>query len=117
MISPSLLIFEVFMGCELPAMVEENIKKEAESILADMGIPVSVGIGMFYRQVIYCHGLPFRPIARREMPRALSDMSREEFDARMAAGVADAKAGREMSVDDAFDMLINGMHDRGRVNG
>ena len=40
------------------AMVEENIKKEAESILADMGIPVSVGIGMFYRQVIYCHGLP-----------------------------------------------------------
>jgi DNA-damage-inducible protein J len=99
------------------ARVEENIKKEAESILADMGIPVSVGINMFYRQVIYCHGLPFRPIAKREMPRSLSDMSREEFDARMAAGVEDAKAGREMSADDAFDRLIKGVHNRETVNG
>ena len=99
------------------ARVEENIKKEAESILADMGIPVSVGINMFYRQVIYCHGLPFRPVVNREIPHALSNMSREEFDARMAAGIEDAKAGREMSVDDAFDKLLNGVHDRETVNG
>lgn len=99
------------------ARVEENIKKEAEGILTDMGIPVSVGINMFYRQVIYCHGLPFRPIIPNKEPRAFSDMTRAEFDSRMAKGIEDAKAGREMSVDEAFDRLIGGVHQNEVANG
>ena len=62
------------------ARVEENVKKKAEDILSAMGIPASVGINMFYRQVIYCHGLPFRPYVPENGLRALSEMTKEEFD-------------------------------------
>ncbi|MDD6352177.1 MAG: type II toxin-antitoxin system RelB/DinJ family antitoxin [Lachnospiraceae bacterium] len=98
------------------ARVEEDVKKEAEGILNEMGIPVSVGINMFYRQIIYCHGLPFRPVVPNNTPKALSDMSREEFDARMAAGLADAKAGRGLPVDEAFEQLLDGLVDKAVVN-
>ena len=48
------------------ARVEEDVKREAENILANMGIPASVGINMFYHQIIYCHGLTFRPVPERD---------------------------------------------------
>ena len=69
---------------------------------------------MFYRQVIYCHGLPFRPYVPENGSRALSEMTKEEFDSRMAAGLADAKAGRGVSVDEAFDQLLEGLKAAGK---
>ena len=99
------------------ARVEEDVKREAENILANMGIPASVGINMFYHQIIYCHGLPFRPVVPKKTRQSLEDMTRAEFDARMAAGLADAKAGRGLGVDDAFDQLIAGAPVREVVNG
>lgn len=101
----------------ITARVEENVKREAEGILSDMGIPASVGINMFYHQVIYCHGLPFQPAAPRKAPHALSQMTREEFDSRMAAGMADAKAGRGLPVDEAFDQLMNGLTENEAAHG
>lgn len=98
------------------ARVEENVKKKAEDILSAMGIPASVGINMFYRQIIYCHGLPFRPYVPENGPQALSDMTKDEFDSRMAAGLADAKAGRGVPVDEAFDQLIEGLRQKEAVN-
>jgi DNA-damage-inducible protein J len=99
------------------ARVEEDIKREAEGILSAMGIPASVGINMFYRQVIHCHGLPFRPYVPQDGFRALNQMTKEEFDSRMAAGLADAKAGRGMPVDEAFDKLAAGLKEAEIVNG
>jgi DNA-damage-inducible protein J len=98
------------------ARVEENVKKKAEDILSAMGIPASVGINMFYRQVIYCHGLPFRPYIPENSLRVLGEMTKEEFDSRMAAGLADAKAGRGVSVDEAFDQLLEGLKEKEAVN-
>ena len=40
-----------------------------------------------------------------ERPKALDEMSREEFDAKMARGVAQAKAGDGMPADVFFDSL------------
>lgn len=87
------------------ARVEANVKKEAEEILSELGIPVSVGINIFYRQIIYCHGLPFRPYIPENVPQSLSDMTKENFDSQMSAGLADARNGRGVSVDEAFDKL------------
>jgi len=98
------------------ARVEENVKTQAEDILSAMGIPASVGINMFYRQIIYCHGLPFRPYVPENGHRALSKMTKEEFDSRMAAGLADAKAGRGVSVDEVFDQLLEGHKEKEGVN-
>lgn len=87
------------------ARVEERVKKEAEGLLKEMGIPVSVAINMFYRQIISCRGLPFTPSASSAIP-SLETMTQQEFDARMAAGLADAEAGRSIPLDDAFAQLF-----------
>ncbi|MFC2661563.1 MAG: type II toxin-antitoxin system RelB/DinJ family antitoxin [Eubacterium sp.] len=99
------------------ARVEAAVKKEAEGILADMGIPVSVGINMFYRQIIYCHGLPFRPVVPNGTIRSLNDMTKTEFNLCMAKGIEDAIEGREMSVDEAFNRLVGKAHQNEVNNG
>lgn len=86
------------------ARVEEDIKRDAEDILNKMGIPASTAINMFYRQIIYTHGLPFQPAVPHSIA-SLSDMTQEEFDSRMNAGLADAKAGRGLPVEEAFRRL------------
>ena len=41
------------------ARVEYDVKNEAEEILEQLGIPVSVVINSLYRQIIFKHGIPF----------------------------------------------------------
>lgn len=54
------------------ARMEPEVKDEAERILEECGLSASEAIGMFYRQVILHHGIPF-PIQSysRETRRAL----------------------------------------------
>lgn len=87
------------------ARVEEDVKAKAESILSRMGIPASVGINMFYHQIIYCNGLPFTPKVPRTMP-SIGNLTTEDFNSRMAEGLSDAKAGRGKTLDDAFNQLL-----------
>lgn len=87
------------------ARVEPEIKAEAEAILAQLGISASNGINMFYRQIILWRGLPFRPSVPASRPISLDEMTKEEFDAKMARGLAQAKAGEGMPADDFFASL------------
>ena len=41
------------------ARVEPEVKEQAETILSDLGIPVSTAINIFYRQIVLWNGLPF----------------------------------------------------------
>ena len=41
------------------ALIDPEVKKEAETILKDLGWPVSNEYELFYRQVIANRGLPF----------------------------------------------------------
>ncbi len=41
------------------AILDPEIKKQAESILRELGLTVSNSFGLFYRQVIAHKGLPF----------------------------------------------------------
>jgi DNA-damage-inducible protein J len=41
------------------ARIEPEVKIEAEQILEECGLSPSEAIGLFYRQVILRHGLPF----------------------------------------------------------
>ena len=89
------------------ARVEPDIKEQAEAILSSIGITASAGINMFYRQIIVDNGLPFRPSASVRPPKALSEMAKEEFDAKMTLGLAQAKAGEGMPADEFFKQLDN----------
>ena len=41
------------------ALIEPAVKREAESILKEMGLSVSNSVELFYRQVVAQRGLPF----------------------------------------------------------
>ena len=75
------------------ARVEPEIKEEAEAILAQLGISASNGINVFYRPIILWRGLPFQPSVPASRPLSLDEMTKEGFDAKMARGLAQARAG------------------------
>lgn len=87
------------------ARVEPEIKEKAEEILSRLGISASNGINMFYRQIILWNGLPFRPSIPVAAPKPLGEMTREDFDAKMARSLAQAEAGEGVSADEFFYSL------------
>ena len=87
------------------ARVEPEIKEEAEAILARLGISASGGINMFYRQIILWRGLPFRPSVPASRPLSRDEMTKEEFDSKMALGLAEAKLGEGIPADEFFSAL------------
>ena len=91
-------------SANVTARIQPEIKESAEAILYKLGIPVSVFFDMTYRQVIMHDGIPFS----LEIPNKLKtrdQMTDAEFDAVMAAGLAQAKADDSYSVDEAFANL------------
>ena len=100
------MVFEMAIkSSNVTARVEPEIKEEAEAILAQLGISASNGINMFYRQIILWRGLPFRPSVPASRPLSLDEMTKEEFDAKMACGLAQAKAGEGIPADEFFASL------------
>ena len=87
------------------ARVEPDIKEKAEAILSSLGISASTGINMFYRQIILWNGLPFRPSIPTARPVSLEEMTREEFDAKMARSLEQAKNDQGVPADEFFDSL------------
>ena len=92
-------------SANVAARVEPDIKERAEGIMNQLGIPASTAINMFYRQIIYCNGMPFRPALPQQPVPIRDEMTKEEFDARMAVGCAQAKADRSSPAEEVFKRL------------
>ncbi|WP_294159416.1 type II toxin-antitoxin system RelB/DinJ family antitoxin [uncultured Selenomonas sp.] len=90
------------------ARVECDVKKEAERILQQLGIPVSVVINSLYRQIIYKRGIPFA-MTVPNAPRTLDAMTADELDAMLAHSYAQSMAGKGRSADSVFDDLERGL--------
>jgi len=89
----------------LYARIEPEVKEQAESILNELGIPVSNAINMFYKQIILQHGIPFD--LKLPQPRFI-DMSKltpEELDKELEKGYQDMLAGRTVPFKQAFDEI------------
>lgn len=86
------------------ARVEPDLKAEAEEIMAQLGLSASTVINTLYRQIVLCRGIPYSLTIPRTIP-ARDSMTKEEFDAMMSTGLAQAKAGQGMDVDDAFKKI------------
>ena len=90
------------------ARVEPDVKEQAENIMNMLGVPVSTVINMLYKQIIMTRSIPFSlsvpaaPLARDEMDAAM-------FNAMMEKGLAQAKAGQGVNLDDAFTALERGI--------
>ena len=82
------------------ARVEPEIKKEAEEILDQLGIPMSNAVGMFLRQIVMQKGIPFEMKLPDNTPLAYGGLSKEQFDREIEKGLADVKNGNVVSADD-----------------
>lgn len=82
--------------------IQENIKKQAEQILDEIGISRAAAIDMFYRQIIFNHGIPFPLRLPKTLP-AREDIDEKTFDSLMANGYMQAIQGDSYDFDDVFD--------------
>ena len=74
------------------ARIQPEVKEQAEAILAQLGIPVSVFIDMAYRQVILRDGVPFSLDLTAKLPTR-DNMNREQIDAMLETGLEQAQNG------------------------
>ena len=90
------------------ARIQQDVKQQAEAILTRMGLPRSVAIDMFYRQIIMHDGIPF-PVKIPSSVPARDNMSDAEFNAMMQTGYEQAKADDSYDMDEVFDALEKGL--------
>lgn len=83
------------------ARVEPNVKKQAEDIMAQLGILASVVINVLYKQIIMTKSIPFS-LSLPNGFKTLEEMNEEEFNLMMQDGLADAKKGNSRSVKNVF---------------
>lgn len=73
------------------ARVEPEIKKQAEEILSELGLPASVVINALYKQIIITKSIPF-PLSLPKEPKSLASMTNAEFNSIMQTGLIQAKS-------------------------
>lgn len=81
------------------ARVEPELKEQAESILDQLGIPMSNAVGMFLRQIVLQKGIPFEMKLPETEPLAYGSLTKEHFDKEIEKGISDVKAGRIYSAE------------------
>ncbi len=87
----------------ITARVQPEIKQQAEGILEQLGIPVSVLIDSLYRQIIMTKGIPYA-ISIPALPTA-DTMSKAQFNTMLQTGLSQAKSEKGLDLDDAFAQI------------
>ncbi len=93
------------------ARVEPEVKQQAEEIMSQLGIPVSVVINMLYKQIIMKKAIPFS-LSLSGAPTTLDEMDTATFNATMEKGLAQAMNGESLDAEKAFSSfrkeILNG---------
>lgn len=90
-------------SANVTARVQPEIKQQAEAILANIGLPVSVLIDTLYRQIIMTGGVPYS-LSMPQIP-IRDSMTEAQFNAMMEKGYQQAKNGQAIPVDEAFAQI------------
>ena len=97
-------------SANLYARIEPDVKEQAESILAALGIPASSAITMFYKQIILHGGLPFEVKLPLRKPLSLEELSEEELDAELEKGYQSMREGRTKPASQVFEEMRRDYH-------
>ena len=78
-------------------------KQRAESVLKQLGIPMSTAMDMYLNQIALVGGIPF-PVTLPKAPLSVDAdrMTDEELAAKLNRGIEDANAGRMRHAAEAF---------------
>ena len=87
------------------ARIDDNLKENAENILAQLGITPSSAIQMLYRQIIFQRGLPFDLHLPPERPDAIGGMSHDELNLELQKGLDSMQSGKMYSVEEVDAIL------------
>ena len=88
--------------------IEPELKEQAEAILSALGIPVSTAITMFYKQIVLQRGIPFKA-KLPEPPLNISPMTKDQLDAMLEKGYAEAMTGHTIPLEQAFEDIRKGL--------
>ena len=86
------------------ARIDENVKTEAEDILQQLGIPVSVVINTLYRQIIIQRAVPF-PMMLVPNSKTLGNMTKQQLDDRLQHSYEQVLSGLGRPMEDVFSDL------------
>lgn len=86
------------------ARVAPDVKSQAEAIMDQLGIPVSVVINALYKQIIMTQSIPFS-LSIPKVPVILDEMDEQTFNAMMETGYQQAINGETISEEEAFDEI------------
>ena len=83
--------------------VNPTLKKEAESVLGRLGVPMSTAVDMFLNQIVLTGGIPFA-ITLPSAPECIdtTKMSPDEIHDKIQKGYESYKAGRTQNAAKAF---------------
>lgn len=82
--------------------LEPGVKEQAETVLEQLGIPVSNAVNIFLRQVVMQRGIPFDVKLPTAKPVGVSSLTESELNMELEKGFADLKRGNTKSVAKAF---------------
>ena len=88
----------------LQVRVDEQLKEDASQLYETLGIDLSTAVRMFLKRSVLEQGIPFS-MTLREMPRPSAELTKEELDAKLARGLAQAKAGEGIPAEEFFARL------------
>lgn len=87
------------------ARIDPEIKKQAEQVLEQLGIPMSNAIGLFLRQIVMQRGIPFDMKLPQSNLLAVGSLSEAQFNAEIEKGLADLTAGKVTSADQVAERM------------
>jgi len=87
------------------ARIEPELKEQAESVLDQLGIPMSNAIGLFLRQVVLQRGIPFDMKLPQNRPLSIGGLTDEQFNAEIEKGLADLTTGKVVSAESVADRM------------
>lgn len=84
--------------------VNPTLKKDAESVLGRLGVPMSTAVDMFLNQVVLTGGIPFA-VTLPSAPESIdmTKMSTDEIHDKIQKGYESYKAGRTQNAVKAFE--------------
>lgn len=83
--------------------VNPDVKEKAESVLEQLGIPMSTAINMYLNQISLVGGIPFSVVLPKAAPSVNADvMTTEEIHAKLEKGYLDVEKGKIQDAAAAF---------------
>ena len=90
--------------------IDTNLKNDAESVIAQLGLTPSAVIQMLYAQIALTRSIPFEIKLPYNKPVAAGSLSREELNEELMKGIRSLQNGEFYSIDEVESALQQEFH-------